>query len=350
MKKINMWFFIILCGIFLGGCDNMVEIEDRDFIMTMLVSYEDSNYKVFFGLPNLSEETGQSTSEKDKNIISFTGENLYEVERKYSLQSDKKLDYSHLKAIIIDEKLGNNTEAIKEFLMYIKGNSEISRNTLTFTVMEGINEIVKMNSKVRDGVGSYMESLYKNTEGKGKGEEVTIGSIITAHYNKNEILTVPVIKVEEEMLMLDGAALYNGERLIGQISEEELVYINIAKGRGKKNRLFIDDICVLKIMGIKSKIEFSSTNKRLYCVIQINMDVENLEGKDILEDDVDRYIMLKLNNIIEKFYVQEKTDCLNLYRQTALKNSQVWNMYKDSHELFMEELTIGVSAKVKIHE
>lgn len=112
-----MWksklMFAALCLMFLcGGCES-AELEQRGFPLAVGIDLQETVKKedvekklvVSFDFPDLAQ-----ISEKGKNMdtpmgMSLEGSNMYHVEKSYENNTNRMLDYNHIKAMVLGERL-----------------------------------------------------------------------------------------------------------------------------------------------------------------------------------------------------------------------------------------------------
>lgn len=104
LKKIS---FLMLAGCVAGvftGCGNKYEsssLEDRDYVITMSVSKEKSDYAFSFEIADLTEYSGDSKKSLKTENYSCESEGLEKALHMYCDETDRQLDVGHISEIII---------------------------------------------------------------------------------------------------------------------------------------------------------------------------------------------------------------------------------------------------------
>ncbi|QHQ62396.1 GerAB/ArcD/ProY family transporter [Anaerocolumna sedimenticola] len=152
------------------GCSDMTEIEDRNFIQAMGIDLNDSGeLTVYYVLPDLKALTEQGSENPEKLILQLNGFDFWEIEELYNLEYNKRLDFSHLKAIIIGKELAKDQIKLTQFLTYVENKYELGRNTLMFTSDSTAKDIVSLNKELEGGIGDFLDRLYRiNLKNNGK--------------------------------------------------------------------------------------------------------------------------------------------------------------------------------------
>lgn len=363
----------------LTGCADKTEIEDRNFIQAVGVDYKEDKYEVYYILPDLQELTGQGTTDPEDLVVNLEGTNFSRVEEKYNLRFNKRLDFSHLKAIIIGHELAMNKEALTELNQYVQDKYEIGKNVLVFLAGDNAKGIIDLNGSLEGGVGEYLDRLYRINLSNRDKENVTMGDLIRGMDNGNESVRVPIIKALDNRLQNSGLGIFLNYMLVYEVSEEDSDYIALANGYGKNNRLFIKDNgndmkeYVININNLGKKIEFEWRNNKPYVILSIEGGA-SIEKGIVLSNDVPTKEMFyehktstakgELTKEIEdycNYVIKErildnfrdilsgnKIDFLNLYRLTSYKKSSIWYKYVTRETNFIDDLEYEVNVNFKM--
>lgn len=371
--KVVVKSLIILAILFtsasLTGCSDMTEIEDRNFIQAMGIDLEGDEIKVYYVMPDLAAITGQPTKDSDKLIIELKGKDYWEIEEDYQLQSAKKLDFSHLKAIILGKNMAKNSKQLNELLLYIENNYEIARNTLIYVGEKDAKKIISLNGDIHNGIGQYLERLERINLTKIGKTEVNIGDLIHGKNSENLVVKVPIIKPLKKSVKNIGLAAFKESKLVYELNEKESDYINIANGKGKNVRIFIKEVekgnpkYVVRIINVSRSAEFSWVNGKPIMTLKIsgsglvekgtkdtgnNLQAANIKLIHDIEDQCNKQIKEKTTKLLDKIMKEDNIDILNLYRMTSYKNKDIWLEYENRAEQFIRDLEYSVDVDMKL--
>lgn len=353
----------------LTGCSDMTEIEDRNFIQAIGVDLEGDEIKVYYVMPDLAAITGQSTKDSEKLIIELKGKDYWEIEEDYQLQSAKKLDFSHLKVIVLGKNIAENSKQLDELLLYIENNYEIARNTLLYLGDKDAKEIISLNGEVHGGIGQYLERLDRINLTKIGKTEVTIGDLIYGKNSDNLIIKVPVLKPTKKSAKNLGLAVFDESKLVYELNEKESDYINIANGNGRNIRIFIKEAeednpkYVIRILSLSRSAEISWVNGKPKMALKISgnglvekgikdtgdtSQAANIKLIHDIKDQCNKQIKEKTTRLLDRIMKEENIDILNIYRMTSYKNKDIWLEYKDKTEQFIQDLEYTVEVDMKL--
>ncbi len=371
----NILVFVI-CGaaLTLTGCADKTEIEDRNFIQAIGIDYVDDKYNVYYVLPDLKQLTGRGITDPENLVISLSDINFSRVEEEYHLRHNKRLDFSHLKAIIIGHELAMNKEAFTELNQYVQNKYEIGKNVLVFLSSNDAKDIIDLNEVVEGGVGEYLDRLYRINLSNTDKEEVTIGDLVRGMNNENEVVRVPIIRTMDQRLESSGLGIFLDFKLVYEVSEEVGDYLELSNGYGKNKRLFIkdnktdNDEYVIVINNLGRKLDYEWRDGKPYIVLSIDGGASIEKGivlsNDVptkemyyehktstakgevtaeIEDYCNLYIRERIIKNFTEILKENKIDYLNLYRLTSYKKSSIWYKYQEREANFIDDLQYEVN-------
>ena len=113
MKNLfKLLFIFFLATIFLSGCYDKVELEDRDFVMSLGIDLnENSENKI-----SLSAITTNDYKQEECNILTSFGKTFDEALENLDNISNKKIYLGHTKLIVLSEKVLKNQYLFKEII------------------------------------------------------------------------------------------------------------------------------------------------------------------------------------------------------------------------------------------
>ncbi len=349
-QKIRVFTFLTIIFLFslsLIGCSDMVEIQNRDFVLALGISYTD-DYNITYALPDLDAITGQSNeAAKGRLLRNFSAKTLPEIEVLYNLDSEKRLDYRHLKAIVLDGSMFLNQDKLNEFLRYIDNQYTLSRNVLIFYYPEGTNDFMGANDKLGGSIGEYLSNLNKNNT--SAIETATLGSIMNCMQH-TRALFIPVLKEEENSISLNGGVLFYKDSELKFISEEQRKIISILQGGGTDYIFRIgDDVIRLKDVKCKTKYDYANSIPSIqFNITGTSENVQSDSSKDVaLSNDLTIYLESLIKEELNTLLKQDHIDFLNLYETSSYKNRDIWVNYEGKMNQFIDDLQIGLNIEIK---
>lgn len=161
-KKQGVIMMVIILSGSLFGCENYVELENRDFVMAIGVDQgENTLYRFTYTFPDLAELTGNGGGEKE-NPLTIEAKSLEDAENQYNLMSEKRLDYGQVKVIVLGDTLSTDEQELTLLIKEMLHKQELSRTLLMCRSHKSAEALMQMDEKIDGSVGIYLEELFKN--------------------------------------------------------------------------------------------------------------------------------------------------------------------------------------------
>lgn len=191
--------------VFLNGCCG-VEPENRAFPLIVSIDYTQDQYEVIYGIPDLSNTTGQGKQEesgsKDTRVTVYTGTSLKEVAEEFDKSQKNYLDLGHVKAFLLGDNLLENKEALTKCLAYLENNPAIAGSIKVFHSSQ-VKEAMALNGNEIDSLGEYLIGILENKPNPDRRSLVTIQKFYNAWHNQEEFPQVPEVHVRGSQIYLE---------------------------------------------------------------------------------------------------------------------------------------------------
>lgn len=183
MIKYVLLFILVLT---FSGCDNVKELENRDYVMGIGIEKNESSYNVITAISKLSKDKEKNSEEI---FLNSQGGSINEAIENINNDTKGDLYLGHNKILILDSKFDDYSSLVD----YSNNNNEIGRDTIIVKAENPIEAIKKGNNE--DTTSKYVYSYFK-----GK-ESVDLGQLIDKFYNQKEI-KIPEIKIENNSVII----------------------------------------------------------------------------------------------------------------------------------------------------
>ena len=196
------------CSFLFSGCSE-TELEERCFPMLAVAGYDD-NKVVYGAIFARSGEFGQEKSTVEDVKLSSVKKRSFEKSLEtYEGHLNKQVDYNHLKVFVIEEDSIEEGTAFNQMLDYLAETERFPRNTYVCAV-DDVEDLLQLEEKLPQDLGTYLEEyLVKHEE--GKSHMLTLGDLLDEKENKNMILYMPYLKVEDNYMEWVGYVNILGE-------------------------------------------------------------------------------------------------------------------------------------------
>lgn len=204
MRKIILPLLAAMC-LSLVGC-TAVEPENRAFPLIVSMDYQNGNYEVIYGLPDLSKATGQTKTEetgsKDSRTTIYTGATLHEVEQQFDKSQKNYLDLGHMKVLVIGKGLLDDKAALAKGLEFLENTPTVAGNIYVFT-SDKIQDLMALNGYEIDSLGDYLVGIIENKPVSDKEHITQLRQMYNAWHNEETIPSLRKIEVNGTQVYLE---------------------------------------------------------------------------------------------------------------------------------------------------
>ncbi len=164
-KKVRV---VVLAGflfgcLFLEGC-NVAELEDKEFPVLLNIRDQDTFESVWLN---------------------------------HEYAGNKKVDYNHLKVVLIEQSFLEKEAAVDGMLSMLEQEKEIPWNAYVMTT-DSYENLAQTEEELDTLIGNYLEELLENTSGISQKAYPTLGMLYEERANHLETLYIPFVDVKEE--------------------------------------------------------------------------------------------------------------------------------------------------------
>lgn len=185
-----------------SGCAGR-EPEMRRYPLAMGIQKEGDFFCVSYGMPNLSESTGQGKAEEgnDGGVLILTGQTFSDLDLVYQKTQAKYLDTGHLQIILLGEELINSNEWETVF-SYLKDQRMIGENIYLFQTRDP-SAILSWQKTSETSVGEYLTEVLENTNKETRERSVTLRDAYYSWYQRGELPKLPVVEQKGEEIWIE---------------------------------------------------------------------------------------------------------------------------------------------------
>jgi spore germination protein len=219
-------FLLVFC---LSGCQSRVDLEDRNYVMTLGVDAggkdagennagendagendtgkNDAGVQKTFCITYETADFDQPTGEgeggdaQQGTWISYEADSLLAAEKLDEKSDEKQLDFSHLKAILISETVKENPDLWNPLIEELSEKTNLSGNVLVFFTKENTEDFIAAGQNQGTSLGDYLEKMVENH--KSKESRNWMLSTLLRNEAEGEKIRIPTLRLEEEQIILE---------------------------------------------------------------------------------------------------------------------------------------------------
>lgn len=352
--RITACLVLLLC---LTGCAKGVELEDREFVLALGIDWDGEKIKFYYDTSDTLTESSSGdddsgeTKNEQQNAVMLEADGFYELQSVYGQQSDKYLDYNHLKAVIIGENLASDSDKLKELLQYVETNELFARNTKLFFTKEP-EKIFELCQEADMVLGEYLEKMYVDSNYYVEGQSSSLGELLNHYHDSEELLLVPVLKTEGTHPLVNEYAIVRDVqwREVLQAFDAGLVYIG--NGVSLQQYFTVNQQYCIELEKVNREIEF--TGDSAYPKAKVTLKLRGRLVNTEVSGEKEKQEMGKaLEEQLEELYKKrltdwERLDVLHIYRALGSHNRQLWETYRNRRQEFDRRVQITVRVETTI--
>ena len=184
-----------------------VTLEDRAFPLSVAVDYTEGKYEVYYGMPDLSAETGQDkegeNSGQKETVVCYRGRSMEETEELFLRSQEDYLDLGHVKAFLLGENLLKNKNAYEALLAYLEEKPSVAGNIYVFSCRSP-REIMELEGTELDSLGTFLVRIVESRPYSRQEEQTDLQSLYNAWHNQENRPSMLQVEAEGQTLLVKG--------------------------------------------------------------------------------------------------------------------------------------------------
>lgn len=316
---VSMIYLAVLC---LGGCGN-TELEERNFPLAAAVTLTKENYQMAFGFEQLKNVADEKSEKENTSVLLAEGKDCMELFLHADGENPGEMDYNHLKALILNRSLLEDEKRLGAFLGYLEEENLFSRNTLLFVTEDEPDQVMEMDTVLKEPVGTYLNERIASDERFKDSEAVTLGSLFRIWENENENLWIPYINCAEDKMILEKYYLMQGRMAAGKVDRETGELALLSEQKMKSYSISLKDAESVTLSNLCCSYAFTEENGQVTETVTIKADGKYQGNRELLQktkhrdekledlhtDSQDKNALLEVEAEIEQT-LEEKMDAM----------------------------------------
>ncbi|MCX7951010.1 MAG: Ger(x)C family spore germination protein [Clostridiales bacterium] len=376
MKKF-LALLILLSSLFLSGCWDKIEIDERAFVGGIYVDvleggksksgdiksfYEqdmNNRLKVIFTIANPKAIAGGG--EEGFITVEAEADSIPDAIRKIGVRLNRTPFFAHAKVLVISKNILKDSKVFRELIDYAEREPDINAQVNVMMLDGSIDELVKIKPKLDIYLVTYIQGVFNNAQNLSYIVPIKLLQL-TAQLNAGEKAYIPIITVKKDEIEIKGVALIKDNKLYKTVDEKYLRAFQYLNSQLKGGRKFInyngtsvsyfiqDNYRDLYVKDDNGKLKFI-LKAELEGYIENNIfSKEQLEKKDLdkMEEILSESFKLELMETIKYFQEDVGADYLGLEDYTRKNYNKVYKKFKDNWDEAFKEAEFEVEAKAFI--
>ena len=359
---VSMIFLAVLC---LGGCGN-TELEERNFPLAVAVTLTKENYQMAFGFEQLKNVADEKSEKENTSILLAEGKDCMELFLHADGENPGEMDYNHLKALILNRSLLEDEKRLGAFLGYLEEENLFSRNTLLFVTEDEPDQVMEMDTVLKEPVGTYLNERIASDERFKDSEAVTLGSLFRIWENENENLWIPYINCAEDKMILEKYYLMQGRMAAGKVDRETGELALLSEQKMKSYSISLEDAESVTLSNLCCSYAFTEQNGQVTETVTIKADGKYQGNRELLqktkhrdekledlhtdsqdenallevEAEIEQTLEEKMDAMTEKLQQNQNADGTNSYYKLGAYARDIYLQFQKDWSGYRKNLTV----------
>lgn len=350
-KKAVSMFLAVLCSFFLAGCST-TELENRKFPLAMGVDLDGEDCRVSYKFQDLSEVADENAQAGSGTDFYIKDKDFYTAISQYANDSNKEMDYNHMKVLILSEDFIEDRESLDLFLQICEKKALIARNTLLFAA-EDAGKMLGLDKNLDAPIGTYLEEMIESREDYKLKDTVTLGDLINDRANEEQLLFIPVLQEKGGLPVIRGYYAITGGVPKGEVGLNEAMLSYLTQGKIEKLYFSMEDQTPVSIRRVSAKRTYQGENHT--CLVQIGLEAsveENFRQENGSREELRRRIgqefFVQLKETGENLKDAPEIDFTNSFYRLGMSDKAAYQKYKGDMEGFLKNLGYEYEVKVDL--
>lgn len=315
MRKINLRLLII-CSVFIAGCTQDGQrgsVEDLALVSSVALDYV--NDKEMWMSVSIPQPMGESPVLTE--VYTVNTEMIQEGLVKISSEADKMIILNQLRTVLVNEefaKSGKMTQVIEHFYR----DSTVGNKVRLAVVKDRAEDILQADYPENEHLDAYLNDLFQPKLHNSFSPFTTIQEYMNTQTSPIYHTMVPFLEKKGKSLKITSIALFNNEKMVQTITNQESLLIQALKGLQKLSPIAVEfkeseKDQQLFLEQIKNKLKIKSNKDIESPELSISLEIEGViveykgkrdlskvEDNKKLEKEISKHIKKEIEDLLKK--------------------------------------------------
>lgn len=364
MKK--HFYLVILAALFLSGCWDRYELEERATILALAIDLakEDENVEMYevthsngefpkvenqriykltaqLAVPGkimLGPEGGNTSSDETDWLLVTYGYTMKDALANLQQELAEKIYLGHIQLIVVSDDIAR--EGLQDIMDFLRRDYEV-RRTAWLMITEGeAQKVLNATPPIQTVPSLYLSNTLKDAVRFGKLPKEFLGKVWIDFSDEGVDAIIPLVKPKGDHILVDGLAYFQEYKMVGKLTPTETGavlamqglnpagYSNVVKPENQKG------VYLLKPQRRKSNISLTLVDGKPK--VFINVKIEGFVEEEIYTNDLSDKKLEELEKTASKFgqksletllkkLQQDQSDILGIGARVRAKYPKYWS-------------------------
>lgn len=336
---------LAVCMAVCCGCAS-TELEQRSFPLAVGIDTQEDGetMAVSFDFPDLAQISEKGKTGDTPVSLSLEGEDMYHVEKSYENNTNRLLDYNHMKAVVLGEPFLSQSEMLRRLLLAWEQQEASVRNTSLFVGDASAAEILSLTEETEGSVGKYLEEMIESQKDFKQEKTVTMGDLMNQWHNQDELLLIPILTEQGQRPAITSYAAVLDFEYLGNVSVEEAMEAFLSQGLLERFTCEAIKQRVVEISGIQVTHTVSQAGDVPLVTVSVKGKGRLISGQASsaaemkqIKERIERQLTTDLMETAQKFRQEYGIDMTNSYLSLGGHDRELYRSYQNMPELYNSE-------------
>ncbi|MDF2685033.1 MAG: Ger(x)C family spore germination protein [Clostridia bacterium] len=367
IKKLIIIFIININIFILFGCWNYTEIDDQIIVTGIAVDKGMNGKKYHLTVEIIDTSEGENNSGIKTVSAEADGNTLFSALRNMIAITSKKLYIGHCRVIVLSEEVAK--EGLQQLIDFAIRDHEIRKN-IDIIITKGLSSNEILNQKgISEAITMYgiVDLLDNNENSLSQTERARVSHVINTLGTDAASPVMPSFNVEKTKeytsYKLSGVAVFNKDKLVGFLDNEETTYYLFAVNKinggiisikmDDKEDLFVGVEIFKNTTDYKpvykdGKLTLNINTETTVGIAEIGKDVAYIEksGIEKVRNQLEVNLQVNIESIIKKVQKEYESDIFGFSSIIDDQNPKLWEKLKNNWDEIYSALEINVKSKI----
>lgn len=319
-----------------------------------------------FGFEQLKDVADEKSEKENTSVLLAEGKDCMELFLHADGENPGEMDYNHLKALILNRSILEDEKRLGAFLGYLEEENLFSRNTLLFVTEDEPDQVMEMDTVLKEPVGTYLNERIASDEHFKDSEAVTLGSLFRIWENENENLWIPYINCAEDKMILEKYYLMQGRMAAGKVDRETGELALLSEQKMKSYSISLEDAESVTLSNLCCSYAFTEQNGQVTETVTIKADGKYQGNRELLqktkhrdekledlhtdsqdenallevEAEIEQTLEEKMDAMTEKLQQNQNADGTNSYYKLGAYARDIYLQFQKDWSGYRKNLTV----------
>lgn len=333
----------LIAMLFLCGCE-AVQLEERSFPLAAGIDLqreedteegEERKLVVSFDFPDLAQISEKGKTTDTPVGMSLEGADMYHVEKSYENNTNRLLDYNHMKAVVLGEDLLRSQKQLRRFLLAWEQQENAARNINLFLGKDSAAQILSLTGETEGSMGKYLEEMLESQKDFRQKKTATLGTLMNQWHNQDELLLIPMLTGQGNRPAVTGYAAVLDFQYGGILSVKEAMEIFLCQNLLRKFTFELSEYEVAEISELQVSAAVEENEDVPVVTVSIKGKARMVTGRPSssaqqyrLEGKIEKHLTADLQETAKKLRTEYAIDMANTYSSLGGLNRNLYRKYQ----------------------